>query len=210
MKLQNLLGVIFLAFTVQTLAICQPLWAMTCANLFSPAHRTSLEQVEPITIEITLSNYYKISQELNTSLETVISELSPQTRNQHPNMFNGTGEIFRHAIQNTIQHSSRELERGDYENARTTARVSIFSNENFVFVQIINPKIKEFPRYLEREFSKYDEIEVPDRQRRGNRGLGFALAFLHSDMKPLPEGSTVKWSSSSIEINFTLKIALSR
>ncbi len=76
-------------------------------------------------------------------------------------------------------------------------------------IQIINPKIKEFPIYLEREFSKYDKIQVPDQQRKGNRGLGAALAFLNSNMKPLPEGSTVKWASSSTEINFTLKIPLS-
>ncbi len=205
-----------MVFTVQTLVISQPIWAMTCAEVYLLAPRNSSYKVGPTTLEVTLSNYYKISEELNESLGAVISETSPQTQRQYPDMFKGTAEIFRHAVQNTIQHSSKELERNDFENAKTSARISITSNDGYVYVEISNLQIKQFPSYLEREFGKHDEIAVPEQQRTGNKGLGFALRFLQLDMAHLPEGSTVKWKSTGRwwsnsgkdEITFTLKIPL--
>lgn len=141
-------------------------------------------------------------------LDSYFTKHAPYLSARKAEILKSSRKVLRHAIQNTFQHGSRELEAKDYKNAKVEMSSRISSDRDFIYIEISNPQIKPFPKSLIREFTSLDRISVPDDQRVGYTGSGIALRNLHYDMIGLPYSSSVKWEADGAFVTFTLKIAI--
>lgn len=117
--------------------------------------------------------------------------------------------FFIHIFQNAIQHSSKELNRGipDFENAITTISIKIFKNSKGIQFNFSNPKLKQFPKSLNRRFYLNDKINLPREERIGFVGRGRAHILMIESLKYLPKGSYIQWSSKRKMVLFSLFIS---
>ena len=118
--------------------------------------------------------------------------------------------ILHHALYNTIQHSSKELAE-DYKNgsiAQTMIDTHVYADGSNISVMVSNPQIKLFPSSLMGEFRAGDKLEIPDDQRIGFQGWGWAHKEMINDLKDLPQGSSLRWEANGNIVRLTLRIKI--
>ena len=169
-------------------------------------------QVYSYQSRITFENYQEISKEL---FDNVRNFLSKNEKIDFYDKFLTYEDIlvdgyFRHTFQNTVQHGSEELAKKspNYDQAITDVIVSAHISQKGVKFEIINPQIKKFPESLKKRFYLNDDVNIPENERVGFKGLGMAYWSVIGDLKHLPENSYVEWSSDGKNVKFTLYLEL--
>jgi len=156
----------------------------------------------------TLDNYYSEAKILNLRVIELLKSLSPTLSNNWSEFSYYTDDLFTHVMQNTVQHGSRELQayRPDYESAEALAISKIQVEGSYVVVSVSNPQIKPFPRSLIGTFFSGEAVSIPDSQRAGFRGGGWAHNLIIRDLNVLPAGSSAQWEADGKTVKFTLRI----
>jgi hypothetical protein len=153
-----------------------------------------------------LRNYHDQATDLNKFLEGFFR--SNAYASSHPDFLTTAKFILHHAMHNTVQHGSKEMETSNFEMAQVNNSVEANISQNFVSIEISSPQIKSFPNALQREFFADDPVKVPNRQRRGYRGHGQAASAMIDSLSILPKGSSLKWEANGQVVRFTLKIKI--
>lgn len=157
-------------------------------------------------IEVSSSTFFEKAEALNLELDRIL-DLKGVPSQKKKEITKRTGDIFFHAVQNTVQHGSRELQDPSYQGeGHATAETKIFEQGGDLYVQVSNPKIKSFPDALNKTFHQGEFPMIPSRQRVGFRGHTIGYFSIFQDLEKLPTGTTVGWSVVDNRVVFTLKL----
>jgi hypothetical protein len=157
---------------------------------------------------ISLTDFRERSEALNVELAQMITKGPYNKELDWDEILDSTSYLLFHAVQNTIQHGSRELEveNPNLARVRTSVITEVSRDDSFVYASISNPKIKSFPQTLLKEFLVGERVYVPEDERHGFKGFGSGHKEIFNDLQALPVGSSVKWEVDGRMVKFTLKL----
>ncbi len=114
--------------------------------------------------------------------------------------------FFIYGFENSLQHGVNANGVKTNSSERVMIDVKADLVDDGVIFSITNPQVKEFPRYLKQRFFANSRPVLPQEQRKGYKGLGFAHFAMIDNLNELPLGSHVEWKADGKQVTVELYV----